>query len=262
MAAATEERQPHALVADLSAQDGAAVLADRLGRMVCEQADNAAMALRGELAAGLYEMSLATRDGGFDVATTLISGIWHFYALALLESVLGQRLPGPYPFLNEFRRNAVAFQHRRAKNTGLGAILLYLARRERDGQAQADADRALRLAAGDAEPNGAHPFAVVFHDPSLAATAPSPFPQAACAENGTVICRATAFPALGVPPQSLWSLLHHSRGAGGTAPSLAKRRPAFRGFGRVGCHPDRLKAGVLQEALWSLRLRQADMSCL
>jgi hypothetical protein len=45
------------------------------------------------------------------------------------------------------------------------------------------------------------------------------------------------------------SLLHNSRGAGGTAPSLAKRRPALRGFGRVKCHPDRLKAGVLQEAL-------------
>jgi len=47
-------------------------LADRLGGLTCEPIDDATLMLRGELRAGLYEMSLATCPDGFDVDSILI----------------------------------------------------------------------------------------------------------------------------------------------------------------------------------------------
>ncbi len=48
------------------------VFRDRHEHFSCSQMDAGSLVLRGELPAGLYAMSLSTRDGGFDVDTTMI----------------------------------------------------------------------------------------------------------------------------------------------------------------------------------------------
>ena len=120
---------------------------------------------------------------------------WLILTTVLLERATGRRLRGRMPFLRRFApsigklRGCAALGTSRADK--LPMLLFWLARRLRDGRAQADALAEAGLSDPTARPDAPplDPLAIVAYDPRLDASRPSRPADALCSENGTVLCR-------------------------------------------------------------------------
>ena len=118
---------------------------------------------------------------------------WHLYTLAILESVLGGRFQPDYPFFRNFPARVLQVTNPDVVDATLANHLLYLARRYRSPQIQADALRILGIeqaAQEDRYPGAVDPMAVLFFDPDLAVGTRQPIYPMVCAARGLVSCRA------------------------------------------------------------------------